>query len=152
MKSSDFLKLITKYLQKEGYKRKGNRWFKPTEECKLIIHLQKAPWGGETFYINLLVQVLDTNESRGLSYWDIDRRLSIFEDDRPYYLKDLLNLESDINDEYRENEIRRVLLEIVVPWLDALGSLEGIRRALKTGQIHESDIWTTRVKELVCTK
>lgn len=152
MTSAEFMKLVIKILHPLGYRRKSSRWYRDTDECRLILFVQKSRWGGGKLYIELSVQVLAPNDDRDLSHWDINRRLSLYEDDRPYFLMDLLDLGSDISDDSREEGLRWVLADVAVPWVEKLGTVEGIRGALDESKLHPSDIWSERVKQMVGIK
>lgn len=148
MKQPELFKLVTRYLHEEGFRRKGFKWYKATEECRLILELQKVRWSAGDFYINLLVQVLFPNDDRDLNTWDIRLRLSPYQLGQDFFLTDLLSLDNDIDDDIREAELSGILKNIAVPWLNDLGTVEGIGLAVKEGRVKPESILTPRVRQL----
>lgn len=127
MNEAKFKKWIQQEAKNFGYRRKGQSfWLKITEECILFINLQKdAPF----HYINLgvLIRSIVPNTSFETFKWNYHclKRADV-------ELGELLNTECEMNPEVREAEFRKKLSGMLIPQLDSMGSLEGIKKNIES--------------------
>lgn len=120
-----------KPLMKElGYKKRGPAWRRYTSNAIQVLNIQGSQWGKD-FYINLGVyfREIGTEDNPREVDCHIRQRLCAVVDDRQSCNR-TLSFDSGINLEERTSELRRLVSEFAIPWLEKCSGIEGARNYL----------------------
>lgn len=142
MKTDNAVKLgIDDALKGSRFRRKGNSWYRETEEAVLLVDVQKSNFG-EQYYVNLgvlLRHLLDGGAHRlppKENQCHIRVRIEALKPDEEAALKGLLDIEDGgLETEERRQAVSSVITRVALPFLNQCGSLAGILDADARGQL-----------------
>ena len=144
----DFIDII---LRKEGYIKKKNTWYRATEECICFFSIGKSPYGGYYDHVmGCFLKQLNTTGKEFPVYYKNDLKFSIDNFVDPEFVRRVLDLEnSEFKDDQREFLIKEFFELYVIPFLNDVGSKEGIKAAVCK---YEDLIYYIkgRTRELLC--
>ncbi|MCA9803545.1 MAG: DUF4304 domain-containing protein [Cyanobacteria bacterium HKST-UBA02] len=106
-----FFRLVSTILKPLGFKRKGTRWTKRTEDSDVTIHLQESS-ARYSFYLNAEYRFHEAPKHR---YPDLSFRI----DEAPF-----LNLETDTDFDEVQRRLPGYLTQEIVPKILSLASLQ----------------------------
>lgn len=124
--------LVDSVFKPYGYVKKGDTWYLHTPECICFFSLGKSPFAGR--YENLMgcfVKNVYKGESRFPKFYEKNLSYLIEQfigDDKTRVIFDLENKE--FTSDKRELEIRKILLDYVLPFLNDVSSEKGILNAI----------------------
>lgn len=124
-----FKKIVYSVMKENGFRRKGNSWYKTTEECIVLLNLQHSMWSSY-YFVNLACFLRKQDES--ISYpqehrCPIRSRIPRFGANEEDY-DQITDLENDMTNSEREKSIMNLLNNYCIPTLNELSSIEGIKR------------------------
>jgi hypothetical protein len=130
MSSNSIEKWLTDTSKPYGYRRKNKiYWLRFTDECVLVMRLQRfvpmyfLQMGA---YIRSLVPDLTfQNFKMPTSNYHVFKRADL-------ELGNVLNFNIDMDDNSREAEFKEILARQLIPQLESLGTIDGIKTALKS--------------------
>ena len=129
--SKDLEAIVTSVLKPEGYRKKGANWYSETDDCILMVNLQKSRWGGQ-FYINLAVLVTDLNKNNTPQEYDCHIRARLDEvAPNSNEVKKALDLEdTTVPTETKIETLFNTLSTYGTPFLLSLNTLSKIKEKL----------------------
>ena len=119
-----------------GFTRKGDSWFRRTEEIVEVLNLQKSQWGRQ-YYLNyaLWLRALGEAPFPRHEQCHVQMRASAFLP--PDDLARLLNLESDLTDAERRAALAGLLTSGFLPFASTCRTVSGLRSLLGTGKLKQ---------------
>lgn len=128
MENKDMLFFLDGIFIPIGFKRKGNNWVKNGEEVNKIINLQKSQYGN-VYYLNYDYII----NSLPLNGWKthVNHQLASKDKDIQNRIKELLNLENDIEPRTRFSELEQFINEKIVAEMESVQSENDILKILK---------------------
>ena len=128
MNKNEIVKIISEVLVPAGFKRKGNYWIFNGQELIKKVDLQRSQFGN-FYYINYgyIINALPLT----LSNRHIYKRVTSLDKDERTRINELLNLENNIADEVRTQELRKVLSENLLQPLSAINTEADLLDAIK---------------------
>lgn len=126
MIKEQLITLINNIISKEGYKRKGTKWYKNVEGVTAILYLQKSAYSDQ-FYINLYSRFEELYQR-----YKFDGHVSLRYGEK--FMKDIdeyFNLANQIPDKARAEEIK-IIIKHLLPLLKQFETIGGIKDALRT--------------------
>jgi hypothetical protein len=126
MEKSELVDILNHALKPIGFKKKGNYWIMNGEEINKGVNLQRSSFS-KKYYINygFIVNSIPLN---GLMYHAYNR---LWTEDN-LIERDLLNLENELDDEYRKKHLEEVVLEQLVNKMQSINSEEDVLNYIKT--------------------
>lgn len=124
-------------LRSAGFKARGTSWYKHAPDTLLVVNLQKSLYGPQ-YYINLAAWVKQLGDAEFPKEYQchIRVRATSLPTNSEETLGHALNLEDESMDtEQREAFIARFMREEAIPFLESLGTWEGIRAAVNAGKL-----------------
>lgn len=128
MEKKELVFILDKMLTPIGFKRKGNYWVINNNVIAKMVNLQKSKFGN-SFYINYgyIIKALPLN---GLMMHIFDA-FGSFDEVEQQRIISLLDFESNISNEYRINELEKLLHEKVLLNIHKVNTEEDILSELK---------------------
>lgn len=147
----EIIKALASTLKQNGFKRKGQTWFKDYGELVYSINLQKSDFGAH-FYINvgyIIKELLLEN----FEYFDYSMNHIIIRSERllDSMREDVLNsfdLEIPMDDEIRLNNIKNLILPELINLGESHSSVVALADAMKTRWLNKGFV-RKEVKELL---
>lgn len=130
-------------LRSAGFKARGTSWYKHAPDTLLVVNLQKSVYGPQ-HYINLAAWVKQLGDAEAPKEYQchIRVRATSLLSPNAEALGHALNLEDESMDtEQREAFIARFMREEAIPFLESLGTWEGIRVAVNAGKLKKGLIY-----------
>lgn len=118
---------VNRILKMYGFKKRGNSWYKKSNECTVVFNLQHSLYG-KLYYVNMAACF--KKDDSDLDYpkeyqCDIRMRLPQTESDEDVsHLA--LDLDSPLSDNDRETQIECIVEKYCIPILGKLESINGI--------------------------
>ena len=125
MDKEQFKSIVQPIMKANGFRRKGNSWYKTTAECIVVFNLQHSLYG-KMFYINLAALLRKGNDLLFPKEYqcDIRMRFPIMEIEG-YPTQMILDLESTIGEKLRPMLICNII-NSSMPILQKLESIDGV--------------------------
>lgn len=139
MKAAEFEQLFHFELKKYGFKRRASHWYFKSPEVIHVINLQKSRFG-DIFYINVGL-VPDSMPIAGLPFpreykCPIRIRLgSGMPEKEDAYIKEILDMDSDIPEHERKFGIVNIIEKYISPIIANTPDIESIKKAIKKRSI-----------------
>ena len=130
-------------LRGAGFKARGTSWYKHAPDTLLVVNLQKSLYGPQ-YYINLAAWVKQLGDAEAPKEYQchIRVRATSLPTSNAEALGHALNLEDESMDtKQRESFIASFMREDVIPFLQSLGTWEGIRAAVNAGKLKKGLIY-----------
>jgi hypothetical protein len=124
-------------LRGAGFKVRGTNWYKHGPDALLVVNLQKSLYGPQ-HYINLAAWLKQLGEVEAPKEYQchIRVRATSLPTNKAESLGRALNLgDESMGLEQREAFIAGFMREEAIPFLESLGTWEGIRAAVDTGKL-----------------
>jgi len=142
---------IKKPLSEAGYIKKSDTWYLRNDEVVLLVNIQKSQYGNQ-FYINCGASLKSLSSVEFPKEHQCNIRFRI-EDVIPSGSESnigaLLDLEDiSISENQRKDGILKLIVECVLPALNALSSIKGIGEAIRSGLLAKAMVHKD-VKDLV---
>ena len=120
-------------LKARGFRKAGPTWRKPAGDAITVFNLQGSQFG-PSVYVNLGVYFRPLGELERPNEYQchLRARLSILVPDA-VRLRDLLDLERPIPDDVRFAELRQLVADYALPWLERTATREGAREWVAAG-------------------
>ena len=134
---------MNEQLIRVGFVRSGNTWRKDQPEVILVVNLQSSMYGKQ-YYINLGIYVKSIGGGEkpgGASIKEVDchirnRAAPLGKYSSEYYNYTVLNLENtEIRDSRRLEDVRHLIIDASLPFLEGCSSKDGIVKALRKGKL-----------------
>ncbi len=128
--------VVTSVLKPEGYRKKKTNWYLETDDCILMVNLQKSRWGGQ-FYINLAVLITDLNKNNTPQEYECHIRARLDEVvPNQNEVKKTLDLEdTTIPTETKIETLANALNAYGIPFLSSLNTLSKIKEKLQRQEL-----------------
>lgn len=125
MDKEQFKSIVHQIMKANGFRRKGNSWYKSTAECIVVFNLQHSLYG-KIFYINLAALLRKGDDLFFPKEYqcDIRMRFPIMEIEG-YSTQMILDLESTIDEKLRPMLITNIV-NSSIPILRKLESIDGV--------------------------
>ncbi|HLL05766.1 MAG TPA: DUF4304 domain-containing protein [Myxococcaceae bacterium] len=141
---------MNRTLRELGFTGSANTWRKPLPDSLLVINLQKSQYGPQ-FYLNLgvwLKQLGDVNAPKE-HQCHVRLRATALADDKGVRLGQALDLEnSTLSQEQRENFIAGFIQQEVLPFMETVGTVQGLGAAITCGKLDKAMVHK-QVKDLL---
>ena len=121
-----------------GFSRRGDSWFRTTDEVVEVLNLQKSQWGNQ-YYLNYALWLLPLGETkfpkeeRCHVRFRVDAIVSPGAD-----LVRLLDLDADSSDAERRSKLVAVLTSELLPFAEACRTLSGLRSLYDAGKLSKA--------------
>lgn len=125
MKNKILESILSELLIPNGFKKKGNYWLINGNELTKIVHLQKSQFGN-SFYINF-GYIINSIPLNGLSM-HIFQQVSSLDEKERNRIMELLNLDNDISETVRIDELDHILRSKLVDKMKSINSEDDIRK------------------------
>jgi hypothetical protein len=124
---------IDNILNREGFTKKKDTWYKTTEECICFFSVGKSPYGGYYDHVmGCFLKELNTSGREYPVYYKSDLKFGLDLLADKELVKRVLDLE---NNEFKENEREFLLKELMemylIPFLQDVSTKDGIKAAIK---------------------
>jgi len=108
------------------------------------VELQKSEWGDQ-YYLNLGVYARELGQSRSPKVYQchLNTRAEVIDVSRQEEWRRLLDLEHPLGAQRRATKLLALLRDQVIPFMDSLGSQEGIRAAYLRGALSHAGVMLT---------
>ena len=128
MTKEDLINLISNILIPVGFKRKGKNWVINHQELTKIVNLQQSNFGN-SFYINFgfIIKKLKLNE--GI---DVYHRLRQSKSSTSNSVTDLLNLDFEISDAARSEELSILIDTQIVNFFNKINCEDDLKMELES--------------------
>ena len=127
MDKEQFKSIVHPIMKANGFRRRGNSWYKTIGECIVLLNLQHSNWSS-LYYINLACFLRKTDplmlfpqEYKCPIRWRIPNNGKHGES---YH--DITDLENNMNDRDREEGIENILNDYCIPALNKVGVMYGV--------------------------
>jgi hypothetical protein len=136
MDKTKFKGLFDEIFESNGFKKKGNNWFIDGTELKKLANLQRSNFS-DYYYLNFgfLINKLESEDLQT----HVSYRLSSTDKAENQRIDDLLNLDSNIDEEQRVSELRFHLITDVIGRLQKINTEAELLSELKN-RSHLNDI------------
>jgi hypothetical protein len=121
-------------LRKSNFKVKSNAWYKSNEENIIVIELQKSNYN-ESYFLNIAVwlRALGENQFPKERICHIRMRADSYFLDSGAEIADIFDFSETELDAEKSASIDRLLSEKVLPLVEKLSSIEGLKELYKNG-------------------
>ena len=128
-----FLKPLMKEL---GFKKQGPSWHRSSADTIEVLNIQGSQWS-KNFYINLgtYFKAIGSDEKPKEYDCHIRQRLCGVTDDLNE-CNSTLSFENSINLEERESNLKRLVSQFAIPWLEKCATVEGAKNYLLNEKKH----------------
>jgi hypothetical protein len=129
-------KAMNQFGRRAGLEKKSGAWYRRTDDLIAISKLQKSQYGPQ-YYVNQGFWLRQLGDERypKESRWHITIRLETLAPDERDRIGRLLDLEHEMPDEQRVEELVALLEERLLPVIERGGSLAGLRRMIEDGTL-----------------
>jgi hypothetical protein len=132
MDNAKFKEIFNQVLKSKDFIKKGNAWYKSTDECIVLLNLQHSNFSS-LYYVNLASFIRKHNyEEKYPKEYSCHIRMrvpEIGENGEKY--SEILDLEMEMPDEMRESSLVNMILDYCLPNLTKLSSINGIKNLYK---------------------
>lgn len=128
MDKKELANILSQILIPAGFKKKGNYWVINGDVITKMVNLQKSQFSN-SYYINY-GYILNSIPLNGLMM-HVSTGLSSLNEDENKRIKELLNLENEIDTIDRALELKKNLTEKLITKIQAVNSEEDILRGIK---------------------
>ena len=144
MENKTFKLEIGSLLKKTGLEKGNGFWFKKEIDLIIVVHLQKSDYSNYFYFIvKVYIQCLF-----GDSY-KIDKslvnNLGTIRIDPFIQNRELFDLDNNMNDEERMEKISKLIAEKIVPLIDRLSSIEGIKKMITDEGLYATEAVKTKL-------
>ena len=137
MERKSFISSFDKIMMKNYFKKRGNKWINIKDDITKIIMLQKSNFGNN-YYINYGYNI--NNLELGSTNMHIENRLHFDDDLQRVHMWDLLNLDNEIDDNQRIQEIELILNKYIFSEMSRINSVNDIKMFLGSSLLKRNDI------------
>lgn len=143
MERKAFISSFHKIMLKNCFNKKGNTWIKINNDITKVISLQKSRYSNN-YYINYgyIINGLELCSTN----MHIENRLHFDNESKRIHLYNLLNLDNEIDDNKRIQEIELMINEIIFSEMSRINTLNDVKIFLRDS-LDRNDI-PIRVKQL----
>lgn len=127
MEKKELASILSEILVPIGFKKKGNYWVMNGGEITKMVNLQKSQFSNR-FYINYGYS-LKTIPLEDMMH--IYNRVASFDNNENKRIDEILDLESNIPNEERASELRKILLEKLVHKISSVNTEADVLEELK---------------------
>lgn len=129
MDKEQFKSIVHSIMKENGFHKRGNSWYKTTDECIVLLNLQHSSFGS-LYYINLAC--MPKKFAHGELYPKeeccyIRTRIPKYGVNGEDYYQ-ITDMENEINNNERETGIIHILKDYCLPTLDKFGSIKGVKQ------------------------
>lgn len=128
MEKKELAGILSEVLVTIGFKKKGNYWVVNGDEITKMINLQKSQFSN-SYYINY--GYILNNLPLGKHTMHIFKGLGSLDSSENTKIKELLDLENNISNEDRANELKKVLFEKLVSKISIVNTEADVLEELK---------------------
>ena len=134
----ELIRIMDEVLRPLGWKRKKTSWFLESEECGGTVNLQKSQIG-EEYYINWGISIKVEGFKPFLTYYKrhINARLPCPSECVAEYRKALRG-NGSMSASQREAILHHAILTYLLPMIQRLLTVEGVRSALSKNELREA--------------
>lgn len=132
-------RIVTAAAKRAGFKGGPRTWRKGVPLGIAVLNLQKSQWGDQ-YYVNFGLYIRDLGpltEPRAEQCHYFARAESVARSEEQRW-RGLLDLECAIPDDERQREIEMFLTEDVSPFLEQIGTDDGLRTAFAQGRLTQA--------------
>ncbi|MBK8255163.1 MAG: DUF4304 domain-containing protein [Polyangiaceae bacterium] len=144
MKSDAVSMALSDLVVAAGFVRKRDTWYRATEDLIQVLNVQKSRYG-QQYYLNLGIWLKPLGEvqfpKENVCHVRIRAR-QLDEATRAEFEK-CLDLDSGITPEERENQIRRLVDDVVLPFFARCESIAQIRQVYNSGVLKRAAVLST---------
>ncbi|HWZ03837.1 MAG TPA: DUF4304 domain-containing protein [Mucilaginibacter sp.] len=135
MKSNEFKKLFGEIVKANGFERAFGGWFKESEECIIVLDLQKSNYG-DYYQLMTKIYVQGVFGNKYSRSKELVKRNggNIFRGEPPQY-KDVFDFDTLIDDDRRKQRLEELFSEFMNPFIDKALSKSGIKELADKDQI-----------------
>ena len=133
MENKEFRKVFDSIAQKYGFEAAFDGWFKESDECIIVLELQKSNFGN---YYELNIKTF-IQGMFGISY---SKNKNLVKKDMgpllmrpPNEYKDVLSLDLQVKNEQRMERLEKLFNDFIVPYTDKTLTRAGIRELAENG-------------------
>ena len=134
---------VDRFGKESSGEKKSGGWYWRSDEVVAVVDLQKSQYGPK-YYVNVAFWLRAVGDERWPKTWKSHIAMRI--EDLPGVERDrvecLLDLESDVADEQRVDELSALLTTAVAPFIERGNSLVGLRSMIDDGTLKR---WLLRV-------
>ena len=136
MNSKDFKYLFAETAQRNGFKRAFGGLFKESEECIVILDLQKSNYG-DYYQLMIKIYVQGMFGNKYSMSKDLVKRHggNIFRGEPPEF-KDLFNFDISMDDNNRKQRTEELFREFIMPFVDVALFRQGLEDLETQGKIY----------------
>jgi hypothetical protein len=119
---------VAKFGREAGFTRHSGAWYLRQSETIAVVDLQKSQYGLQ-YYVNVALWLLPLGEAQypKEQHCHVRTRLDALLPEQEDRLKDLLDLESPMDESTRVVELRDLLVSQLLPALLACSSVKGLK-------------------------
>lgn len=128
MEKKELASILNEVLVTIGFKKKGNYWVVNNDEITKMVNLQKSQFSN-SYYVNY-GYILNSIPLNGLAM-HVFSGLGSKESNENTRIKELLDLENNISNEDRANELKKVLLEKLASKISSVNTELDVLEELK---------------------
>jgi hypothetical protein len=135
MSSKEFKKMFGDEAKSNSFKSAFGGWFKETDECIVVLNLQKSNFGD---YYQLLIKIY-VQGMFGNSYSmskDLVKKEGgdVFRGEPPHY-NDIFDFDKLMKDEKRKERLKKLFSEFIVPFTDNALNRQGLKDLSAKGEV-----------------
>ncbi len=128
MKIKILANILSELLILNGFKKKGNYWVIDGNELTKVVHLQKSQFSN-SFYINY-GYIINSIPLDGLTM-HVFQQVSSLEEKEKNRIVQLLNLDIDISDSVRIEELNNILKIKLVDKMNSISSEDDLKKMIE---------------------
>jgi hypothetical protein len=134
MDSKIFKSIISDCAKKNGFIHLYGAWFKESDECIIVLCLQKSNLG-HFYYLNIKIYVQGFLDRSFIISKDLVKNLGNVFTRQPKRYDKLFNLDGDIDKKQRKNELEHFFHDYIIPFSEKALSRAGIKELAQLGEI-----------------
>ena len=119
-------RVVEDCLKADGWKKVAGEWKKRNGDLLLLVGLQRSSYGPK-YFLNLGV-AFGSDEGRKVVDSEINYRADRLDIDNRFDVSNLLNLDGWIEGRDREQEVTKLMNELVLPLLNRATSIDSLSR------------------------
>lgn len=134
MDNNEFKKLFGAFAEKHGFIPAFKAWYKESNDCFIILELQKSN-NGNYYKLNIKIFVKGMFNINYTISKDLIRKMGNILDGEPREYSDFLHLGKPIEDKEREKGLYSLFVDYIVPFTDRALSRKGIEKLYQEDQV-----------------
>ena len=136
METKEFKAVFDTIARKSGFEKKYDGWFKESEECIIVLELQRSNFS-RYYYLNIKCFIQGMFGNIYTKNKDLVKRGmgNVFTRQPNDYIN-VFDLEFSMTEEYRKSELERLFSEYVVPLTDRSLSRAGLKELEKQKELY----------------